>query len=127
MAFVAFVAALAVVEYMALMILTGRARGTYGVQAPATTGHPIFERHYRVQQNSVEQLVIFLPSLLLSAHFFSARLAGLLGLVFIVGRALYARGYVADPAQRGTGFAVSFAANALLTLTALLSTLWAAL
>jgi uncharacterized membrane protein YecN with MAPEG domain len=127
MAFVAFVAALAVVEYMALMILTGRARGTYGVQAPATTGHPIFERHYRVQQNSVEQLVIFLPSLLLSAHFFSARLAALLGLVFIVGRALYARGYVADPAQRGTGFAVSFAANALLTLTALLSTLWAAL
>jgi uncharacterized membrane protein YecN with MAPEG domain len=127
MSFVAFVATLAVVEYMILMVLTGRARGTYGVQAPATTGHPTFERHYRVQQNSVEQLVIFLPSLLLSAHFCSPRLAGLLGLVFIVGRALYARGYVADPAQRGTGFAVSFAANVLLTLTALLGTLWAAL
>lgn len=127
MSFVAFVAALAVIEYIVLMVLTGRARGTYGVQAPATTGHPIFERHYRVQQNTVEQLVIFLPSLLLSAHFFSPRLAGLLGLVFIIGRALYARGYVADPAQRGTGFAVSFGANVLLALTALLGTLWAAL
>ena len=127
MSFVAFVATLAVIEYMVLMVLTGRARGTYGVQPPATTGHPIFERHYRVQQNTVEQLVIFLPSLLLSAHFFSPRLAALLGLVFIVGRAMYARGYVADPAQRGTGFAVSFAANVLLALTALLGTLWATL
>lgn len=126
MAFVAFVAALAVVEYMVLMILTGRARSTYGVQAPATTGHPIFERYYRVQQNTVEQLVIFLPSLLISSHFFSPRLAGLLGLVFVVGRALYARGYVADPAQRGTGFAISFGANAILALTALFGTLWAA-
>lgn len=127
MSFVAFVATLAVVEYMILMLLTGRARGTYGVQAPATTGHPIFERYYRVQMNSVEQLVIFLPSLLLSAHFFSPRLAGLLGLVFVVGRVLYARGYLADPAQRGTGFAVSFAANVVLALTALLGTLWAVL
>jgi uncharacterized membrane protein YecN with MAPEG domain len=127
MSFVALVAAVAVVEYMILMMITGRARGTYGVQAPATTGHPIFERHYRVQQNTVEQLVIFLPSLLLSAHFFSPRLAGLLGLVFVVGRAMYARGYVADPAQRGPGFAVSFGANVVLALTALLGTLWAAL
>ena len=127
MSFVAFVAALAVAEYTVIMILTGRARGTYGVQAPATTGHPIFERHFRVQQNTVEQLVIFLPSLLLSAHFFSPRLAGLLGLVFIVGRAMYARGYVADPGQRGSGFAVSVAANVLLVITALLGTLWAAL
>lgn len=127
MSFVAFVAALAVTEYLVIMILTGRARGTYGVQAPATTGHPMFERHYRVQMNTVEQLVIFLPSLLLSAHFFSPRLAGLLGLVFVVGRALYARGYIADPAQRGTGFAVSVVANILLAVTALLGTLWATL
>jgi uncharacterized membrane protein YecN with MAPEG domain len=127
MSFVAFVAALAVIEYMIFMILTGRARGTYGVQAPATTGHPIFERYYRVQMNSVEQLVVFLPSLMLSAHFFGPRLVSLLGIVFIVGRAMYARGYIADPAQRGTGFAVSMAANGLLALIALLSTLWAAL
>lgn len=127
MEFVAFVAALAVIEYMVLTLLTGRARGTFGVQAPATTGHPIFERYYRVQQNTVEQLVIFLPSLLLSARFANARLAALLGLVFIVGRALYARGYVADPSQRGTGFAVSFVANVLLALTALFGSLWAAL
>jgi uncharacterized membrane protein YecN with MAPEG domain len=64
---------------------------------------------------------------MLSAHFFGTRLVSLLGLVFIVGRALYARGYIADPAQRGTGFAISFAANAILALIALLSTLWAAL
>lgn len=127
MAFVAFVAALAVVEYMALMLLTGRARQMYGVEAPATTGHPMFERQYRVQQNTVEQLVIFLPSILLCGHFVSTTLASLLGLAFVVGRALYARGYVRDPAQRGTGFAVSFGANAALAVAALLGTLWAAI
>ena len=79
MDFVAFVALLALIEYVIISILTGRARGQYGVKAPATTGHPIFERWYRVQQNTVEQLVIFLPALFLFASYVSPRWGGVLG------------------------------------------------
>jgi glutathione S-transferase len=123
MKFVAVVAALALIEYMVILLQTGRARQTYGVKAPATTGDPIFERHYRVQQNTVEQLVIFFPALLLFAHYVSTAAAGVLGLVFIVGRVAYARGYIADPEKRGTGFALSFGANVILVLGALIGAL----
>jgi uncharacterized membrane protein YecN with MAPEG domain len=124
MRFVSFVAALALIEYMIIALLTGRARDTYKVEAPATTGHPIFERWYRVQQNTVEQLVVFLPALFLFAGQVSPRIAGLLGLVFIVGRAMYARSYLADPASRGAGFAVGFIASVLLVLGALLGAIF---
>jgi glutathione S-transferase len=127
MNFVAVVALLAILEYMVLSLLTGRARAQCGVAAPATTGHPVFERWYRVQQNTLEQMIAFLPGLFLFASYVSATFASLLGLLFIVGRALYARGYVADPARRGTGFAVSFAATALLVLGGLIGATIAAL
>ena len=116
MALVALVAGLALAEYGVFVILAGRARGQYGVAAPSTTGHPTFERHFRVQQNTVEQLAIFLPALFLFATFWSHALAAGLGLVFILGRALYARGYVVDPARRGPGFLLTVAANLFLLL-----------
>ena len=75
MDFVAVVGLLAVVEYITIAMLTGRARGQYGVKAPATTGHPIFERWYRVQQNTLEQMIAFLPGLFLFASYVSARWA----------------------------------------------------
>lgn len=124
MSFVAVVAALALIEYMAIVLQTGRARQTYGVKAPSTTGDPIFERHYRVQQNTVEQLVVFFPALFLFARYVSTSVAGVLGLIFVVGRILYARGYVADPEKRGPGFGLSFGANAILTLGALIGALF---
>jgi len=110
------VASLALVEYAVFVVMAGQARGRYGVAAPATTGHPDFERRFRVQQNTVEQLVIFLPALFLFARFVSESLAAVLGLVFIVGRALYARGYIVDPARRGPGFLLTFGANVILLL-----------
>ena len=96
---VAIVAALALIQYMVISLMTGRARQTYNVPAPAMTGDPTFERYYRVQQNTVEQLVIFLPALFMFAHYASRRFGVLLGLLFIAGRFLYARGYIA---ARGT-------------------------
>jgi len=123
MGFVSFVAALALIEYLIITLLTGRARATYKVEAPATTGHPIFERWLRVQQNSVEQLIVFFPALFLFAGQASTRMAGWLGLLFIVGRAMYARSYVADPASRGTGFAIGFVANSILVIGALIASL----
>jgi uncharacterized membrane protein YecN with MAPEG domain len=119
MTLVAIVAVLALVEYGVFVILAGQALGRYGIAAPATTGHPVFERYFRVQQNTVEQLVIFLPALFLFARFASETWAAVLGLVFIVGRALYARGYVTDPAKRGPGFLLTIAANGCLTLGAI--------
>jgi len=121
MTFVSVVALLALIEYLVIALLTGRARQTYKVEAPATTGHPVFERWYRVQQNTVEQLVVFLPALFLCANYASARLAGWLGLAFIVGRIVYARSYVADPASRGTGFIIGFSATVILVVVALLA------
>jgi uncharacterized membrane protein YecN with MAPEG domain len=116
MKLVSIVAVLALVEYLVFVVQTGQARGQYGVAAPATTGHPTFERIFRVQQNTVEQLVIFLPGLFMCAHFASETLAAGLGLVFILGRALYARGYYLDPAKRGPGFLLTIASNLLLLL-----------
>jgi glutathione S-transferase len=124
MTFAAIVAILALVEYMVIALLTGRARTTYGVAAPATTGHPIFERWYRIQQNTIEQLVIFLPALFLFASYASPRMAGWLGVMFIVGRYIYARSYLADPDTRSTGFIISFSANVILVLGALLGALF---
>jgi uncharacterized MAPEG superfamily protein len=121
MDFVAFVALLALIEYLAISIMTGRARGQYGVEAPATTGHPVFERWLRVQQNTVEQLVVFLPALFLFSSYVSPRWGGILGLVFIVGRAIYARSYVADPESRSLGFGLSVVPTLLLLLGSLLA------
>jgi uncharacterized membrane protein YecN with MAPEG domain len=116
MKLVSIVAALALIEYAVFFLQAGKARGRYGVAAPATTGHPIFERYFRVQLNTVEQLVIFLPALFMCGYFTNEVLAAALGLVFILGRALYARGYVLDPAKRGPGFALTIASNFLLLL-----------
>lgn len=127
MALVAVVAALALIEYSVFALQVGQARQRYGVKAPATTGHDLFERHYRVQQNTLEQLVVFLPSLYLFAAFVSGWVAALLGVAFVVGRAIYARGYLADPEQRSAGFLIGFAASNVLLLGGLLGALLAAL
>ena len=113
---VALVAGLALAEYWVFTLQCGRARGRLGVPAPATTGNPEFERYLRVQYNTIEQLVIFLPALFGFAHFASPGWAAALGVVFIVGRALFAHGYVRDPARRGPGFGLTLLANTVLLL-----------
>ena len=114
------VTALALVEYLVLGTLVGRARGTYNVPAPATTGHPTWERMFRAHQNTLEQLIIFVPSMWIFSTFVSPSIACALGLVFIVGRALYFRGYTAEAAKRGPGFLVSALAQIALLLGALI-------
>jgi glutathione S-transferase len=127
MALLAFVTLLAVLEYVVIFSLVGRARARYGIKAPATSGNEIFERYFRVQQNTVEQLVIFLPSLWLFGSYVSAPIGALLGLVFIAGRAIYLSSYVADPERRSLGFLLSFAPSALLLLGGLVGAAIAAL
>jgi len=86
----------------------GQARKTFGVEAPKTSGNADFERVFRVQQNTVEQLVLFLPSLWIFGFYVSDMLAGLLGLSWTAARVLYAAEYYADAKTRGPGAALTF-------------------
>lgn len=104
---VAVVILLALLQYVVFGALVGRARGRYGVKAPAVTGHEIFERYFRAHYNTLELLVAFVPAIWLFGTYVSPSWAAGLGLVYLVGRVLYLRGYVADPAKREIGFGLS--------------------
>jgi uncharacterized MAPEG superfamily protein len=112
---IALVILLTVVLMSACMFAVGRARGRYGVKAPATSGHPDFERVYRVQMNTIEASLMFLPALLVAASFGDARWAAAFGGLWLAGRIYFAIAYAADAKRRGPGFVI-----ALLALTALL-------
>ena len=127
MELVAFVIALALIECFVFGAMVGRARGRFGVEAPAMTGHPDFERINRVHQNSLEQLVLFVPAVWIFAATVDARVAAALGLVFVVGRLVYARGYIQEASKRSTGTAISALAQVVLLLGAAIGSLVAAL
>jgi len=107
---------LAVLEFMVLGGMVGYARGKYGVKAPATSGNEMFERHFRVHYNTLEQLIVFIPAVILFAQYVSEIWAAILGAVYVVSRVLYAFGYVADPKKREIGSVLTMAANAPLVL-----------
>lgn len=98
----------ALLTYCWFLLKVGQARRKFGVEAPRTTGNADFERIFRVQQNTVEQLVLFLPSLWIFGFYVSDMLAGLLGLGWTAARALYAAEYYADAKTRGPGAALTF-------------------
>jgi len=93
-------------------INVGRARGRYGIKAPAVTGHEMFERAYRIQMNTLENAVLVLPALWLYAGFIGDRGAAAMGAVWLVARIWYAMAYQKDPAKRGPGFGLSVLAFA---------------
>lgn len=101
---------LTVILLLVVTLLTGRARGKYGVKAPATTGHPLFERAYRVQMNTLEHAVMFLPALWLAARFGNPTWAGVVGLVWLVGRIWYVPAYLHRPASREWPFGLAMLA-----------------
>jgi len=105
----AIVTLLAVLFVFYTGVRVARMRGKHGVHAPATTGHPEFERAYRVQMNTLEQFVMFLPLLWIATSYFGTVgwLAPALGLVWIVGRIVYMQGYMAAPEKRGPGFGIT--------------------
>ena len=115
---------LALIQYIYFTWQVGSARVKFGIEAPKTTGNDTFERTFRVQQNTLEQLVIFIPGMLLFAHFVSPLWALLPGAFYLVGRQLYSRAYVADPKKRGTGATLSMLAPMVLVLGALIGLVW---
>jgi len=120
MAYVDIVTALAVLQFIVFAMKVGAARGKYGVKAPATTGNEIFERFFRVQQNTLEQLVCFIPGIYLFSRYFNPVWAAGLGVVYLLGREVYAATYVKDPAKRGPGFGLTFLPTVILLVGGLI-------
>ena len=104
--YTALVTCLAILFYFFTCFRVGKARVTFNIPAPATTGNPDFERLFRVQMHTLEWMPIFLPSLWLFAAYVSDAIAAALGLVWIVGRILYMIGYMQAVEKRGPGFAI---------------------
>jgi glutathione S-transferase len=123
MAWTELITLLALLEYLAFAMMVGKARATYGVKAPAITGHEMFERAYRVQMNTLELLVLFLPALWLANKYWSSTWTAGLGALFLIGRIVYARAYVRDPASRSAGFGLSILPTLVLLVMALLGAL----
>lgn len=107
MSYVHIVTALALLQFVWFGIKVGQARERYGVKAPAIAGNEVFERHFRVQQNTLELVVIIVPGLYLFSNYFNPLLAAVLGVIYLIGREVYARAYVKDPARRSAGFGLS--------------------
>ena len=117
------VAMLALLQYIGFGALVGKARGTYGVKAPAVTGSEPFERIYRVQMNTLELLVALLPALYAAAHYWPSLYVAGAGAVYLVGRIVYWRAYVASPSSRSLGFLLSIGPILALALAALVPAL----
>lgn len=111
MAFVGLITLLMLLQYTLFMMLVGKQRTAHGIDAPAVTGHEMFERAYRVQMNTLEQMVVALAAMWVCAWFFLPPVAAILGGVFIVGRFVYWRSYMANPKKRATGMIIGFLAN----------------
>jgi glutathione S-transferase len=120
MNYVHIVAVLAILQFFLFGILVGRARARYGIKAPATSGHEQFERAFRVHANTLEQLIGFLPALLIASLYWpNATVAGI-GAVYLAGRFLYRDRYLKDPARRGLGFLLTVAPTFVLLVAALI-------
>lgn len=116
----ALVVLLTVLLQFGTMYAVGRARGKYRVEAPAVSGHPAFERAYRVQMNTLESTLMFLPALWLAVHYGYVLWAGTAGLVWILGRVWYAWSYLNDASKRGPGYLVGMLGwGALVVMSAL--------
>jgi len=116
MPYVHIVIGLALIEYLYFGFAVGQARGRYKVIAPAISGDPTFERYFRVQMNTLELLVVFVPSILLFAHYLSPYIAAGIGAIFVIGRLLYFAMYVKDPKKRELGFGLSVLPTVILLL-----------
>jgi glutathione S-transferase len=116
----AAVTILTLLFYSLVTMNSGRNRAKHNIAAPAVTGNEDYERAYRVQMNTLEHMAFFLPSMWLFAWSVSANWAAGIGLVWIIGRVFYALAYYGDPAKRSPGMLITFAAQIVLFIGALI-------
>ncbi len=117
--YTALVTLAVVLLYFSTALTVARSRRKFGVRLPAISGHPDFERIFRVQMNLLEWMPIFLPLLWLFAFYVSDVGAAVLGLVWIAGRVLYIRGYKEAVEKRRPGFFIQGIACGVLLIGAL--------
>jgi uncharacterized MAPEG superfamily protein len=127
MPLVHLVIGLALAQFLFFLFAVGKARETYKVPAPATTGNEVFERYFRVQMNTLELLVILVPSILLFGQYFGAYLAAALGVVYLIGRFVYFSSYVKEPKSRSLGYGVSVLPIMVLLVGAIIGAIRAAM
>jgi glutathione S-transferase len=127
MALVNLIVALALLQYFAFATAVGKAREKYNVTAPATSGNEIFERYFRVQMNTLELLIMFVPAMWMFGFYVSADVAAGLGAIYVIGRGVYFFSYVKDPKKRSLGFGLSAGPVAALVIGALVGTAVAAI
>ena len=120
---IAIVTVVVLVQYMVLGYHVSRARIKCGVLAPAISGHPDFERTFRIHQNTLEQLVLFIPALWMFGIYVHPSTGAVIGLLFPTGREVYRRSYIADPSSRMAGAALGGGAIVVLLLGALIGAL----
>lgn len=119
MNYIAIVTLLSLIMYMWTAGRVGAARVRLKFDGPRTTGNEEFERFLRAQQNTLEQLPIFIPALWIFGSAVSPTVGAGIGLVFIVGRIVYALAYVRNPPSRAVGFVMGYLANVALVLGSL--------
>lgn len=126
MPLVQLVIGLALAQFIFFLRAVSKARTTYKVAAPATMGNEVFERYFRVQMNTLELLVMFIPSILLFSQFFGGYIAAALGGVYLIGRLVYFISYVKDPASRSIGYVLSAVPVAILVAGTIIGAIRAA-
>jgi uncharacterized membrane protein YecN with MAPEG domain len=109
----------ALVVYLGTMVYCARMRARHRIMAPSTTGHPEFERAYRIQQNTIEQLVAFVPAVWFFSTLVNPLFGAGIGAIWVIGRVIYAISYARSPERRGLGFTIGFIALVVLIVGAL--------
>jgi len=107
MQYIELVIIFSVLQFLFFGVMAGKARVKFGVKAPAVTGHEGFERAYRVQMNTLEMLILFIPAIAIAGKYWPAAVVAGIGSVYLLGRFLYWRAYVTAPAKRAVGFMLS--------------------
>ncbi len=115
----------ALIQFIYFGIEVGRARGRFGVQAPAVSGHPEFDRYFRVHMNTLEQLIVIIPSAIAFATTVGDLWAAIAVAVYIIGRIIYFTSYVKDPASRSVGFMVSAVPGMVMVIGSIIGALLA--
>ena len=116
MKYAGLVILLALIQFLVFTSRTAAGRSKHKVNAPATSGNESWERLFRVQQNTMEQLVMFIPALWLHAYFVNPHYGAVIGAVWIVGRFVYRSAYLKDPQSRAVGFTLTFVPSAILLI-----------
>ncbi|MBD2297490.1 MAPEG family protein [Nostoc sp. FACHB-87] len=114
------ITALTLLLYSVITINVGRARAKYKVMPPQMTGDPNFERVLRVQQNTLEQTILFLPGLWLFSVYINPLWGAVIGAIWLIGRIVYAWGYYQAAEKRMIGFAITTMSGMVLLLGSLI-------